>query len=342
MKNNSLRGYFPMLKTKEEVMAAINQNRKLKSVFNSWRTNAQQEFIDFCTGQRGIKILYDSFFKEVFNPEYAPERLNRLLSVILGMKVRIIQVLPLDSTRMGDETSLVTMDIVVELEDKSIVNIEMQKIGYFFPGQRSACYSSDLILRQYKRIRDTSENFAYSRMKPVYTIVFFENSPQVFKSFPNDYIHIFTQKSDTGLSLELLQKYVFIPLDIYKQVSHNILNELDAWLTFLSSDSPDDILYLIENFPEFKPMYETLFNLCENIEGVMDMFSKELYELDRNTALFMVDDMSREINELKAANEEKDNVIAEKDNTIAEKDNTIAELQAKLKELNQNQNKGTN
>ena len=89
-------------------------------------------------------------------------------------------------------------------------------------------------------------------------------------------------------------------------------------------------------------MYETLFNLCENIEGVMDMFSKELYELDRNTALFMVDDMSREINELKAANEEKDNVIAEKDNTIAEKDNTIAELQAKLKELNQNQNKGTN
>ena len=301
MKNNRLRGYFPMLKTKEEVMAAINQNRKLKSVFNSWRTNAQQEFIDFCTEQRGIKILYDSFFKEVFNPEYAPERLNRLLSVILGMKVRIIQVLPLDSTRMGDETSLVTMDIVVELEDKSIVN----------------------------------KNFAYSRMKPVYTIVFFENSPQVFKSFPNDYIHIFTQKSDTGLSLELLQKYVFIPLDIYKQVSHNILNELDAWLTFLSSDSPDDILYLIENFPEFKPMYETLFNLCENIEGVMDMFSKELYELDRNTALFMVDDMSREINELKAANEEKDNVIAEKDNTIAE-------LQAKLKELKQNQNKATN
>ena len=75
-------------------------------------------------------------------------------------------------------------------------------------------------------------------------------------------------------------------------------------------------------------MYETLFNLCENIEGVMDMFSKELYELDRNTALFMVDDMSREINELKAANEEKDN--------------TIAELQAKLKELKQNQNKATN
>ncbi len=30
---------------------------------------------------------------------------------------------------------------------------EMQKVGYLFPGQRSACYSADLLLRQYKRIR---------------------------------------------------------------------------------------------------------------------------------------------------------------------------------------------
>ena len=137
MKNSTLRDYFPMLKTREEVMSIIKGNSKLKSTFCSWNENAQKEFLDFCTGQRGIKVLYDSFFKEVFNPEYAPERLNALLSVILGTEVRIIQVLPLDSTRMGDETSLVTMDIVVELSDRSIVNIEMQKIGYYFPGQRS-------------------------------------------------------------------------------------------------------------------------------------------------------------------------------------------------------------
>ncbi len=42
------------------------------------------------------------------------------------------------------------MDIVVELEDGSIANVEAQKIGYAFPGQRSACYSADLLLRQYK------------------------------------------------------------------------------------------------------------------------------------------------------------------------------------------------
>ena len=32
--------------------------------------------MDFCTGVRGIKFLYDGFFKEEMNPEYTPERLE--------------------------------------------------------------------------------------------------------------------------------------------------------------------------------------------------------------------------------------------------------------------------
>ena len=340
MKNSTLRDYFPMLKTREEVMSIIKGNSKLKSTFCSWNENAQKEFLDFCTGQRGIKVLYDSFFKEVFNPEYAPERLNALLSVILGTEVRIIQVLPLDSTRMGDETSLVTMDIVVELSDRSIVNIEMQKIGYYFPGQRSVCYSSDLILRQYKRIRESTKNFSYDMIKPVYTIVFFEQSPAVFKDFPDNYIHFFEQKSNTGIGLELLQKYIFIPLDIFNKLGHNKCSLMDAWLTFLSSDSPEDILYLIENFPEFKPMYETLFGLCENIEGVMNMFSEELYELDRNTAMFMVDDLTEkntmlaeENLQLTNENSQLSNENSQLKEDVAEKDSEISRLQNIIKEL---------
>ena len=45
------------------------------------------------------------------------------------------------------------MDIIVETADGSIVNIEVQKIGYMFPGERAACYSADLLLRQYQRVR---------------------------------------------------------------------------------------------------------------------------------------------------------------------------------------------
>ena len=39
-----------------------------------------------------------------------------------------------DFTRIADESSLLIMDIVVELEGGSIANVEMQKIGYLFSG----------------------------------------------------------------------------------------------------------------------------------------------------------------------------------------------------------------
>lgn len=105
----------------------------------------QREFIDICTGAKGVKILYDSFFKEIMNPEYSPERMNDMLSVLLKRKVKIKEVLPLDSTRLGEESSLIIMDIVVELEDGSISDVEVQKVGYAFPGERMACYSADML-----------------------------------------------------------------------------------------------------------------------------------------------------------------------------------------------------
>lgn len=74
-----------------------------------------------------------------------------VLSLVLQQKVKILSVLPNDSTRIADEHSLVITDIVIELEDHSIANVEVQKLGYRFPGQRCACYSADLLLRQYKK-----------------------------------------------------------------------------------------------------------------------------------------------------------------------------------------------
>ena len=114
------------------------------------------------------------------------------------------------------------MDIVVQLKDGSIVNLEIQKIGYKFPGERSACYSADLLLRQYKRVRSKrKEKFAYRDIKQVYTIVLFEHSPSAFRQFPDTYLHYFEQQSNTGLKMDLLQKYLFVPLDIFREIQHN-------------------------------------------------------------------------------------------------------------------------
>ena len=332
MKESRLKDYFPIIRKKEEIRQEIEENPKLHNKFDEWNRDQQEMFLDFCSGVKGAKMLYDSFFKEIMNPEYAPERLNELLSLLLSEKVVIKEVLPNDSVRIADETSLVILDIVVELKDGSIANVEVQKIGYMFHGERAACYSSDLLLRQYKRVRSRlGKNFSYKNIKTVYTIVLFESSPKVFSNYPNKYIHKFKQISDTGIEIDLLQRYIFIPLDIFINMLHNkgINNKLDAWLTFLSSDAPEDIIALIDKYPDFKKMYDEVYTMCLNTEKVMNMFSKELAELDRNTVQYMIDEMQDEIDGMKEQMNDKDSEINKKDNEIALLRKQLEELKSK-------------
>ena len=264
----------------------------------------------------------------VKNPENVPERLNEFLSLLLGQKVRIESVLPNDSSRIADESSLLIMDILVRLEDGSLCNVEVQKIGYRFPGERSACYSADLLLRQYKRIRGSDKHKnAYKDMKNVYTVILFEKSPVEFKQFPEAYLHQFSQKSDTGLEINLLQKYLFIPLDIFLRNIHNkgIRNKLDGWLVFFSDDSPERIIELLEKYPEFKPLYEHVYEMCRNVEKVMEMYSKELLEMDRNTVQYMIDEMQEEINQ-------KDEELNQKDVQLSQKDAQLKQINAQLEQ----------
>ena len=355
-KNTSkLKQYFPMIREREDIKQEIRENSKLLEKYREWDEEQQEEFLDYCTGVKGVKILYDAFFKEIMNPENTPERLNELLSLLLGQSVTIKRVLPGDSTRLADEQSLLIMDILVELADTSLANVEVQKIGYSFPGQRSACYSSDLLLRQYKRVKgEKKKAFSYKDIKSVYTIVFFETSIKEFHEYPQNYIHKFKQQSDTGLELELLQKYVFIPLDIFRIIYHNNVksngkngggncwNRTEAWLTFLSTDEPEIIIELIRQYPEFKEMYEEIYVMCQNVEKVMEMFSKELIQLDRNTVQYMIDEMQDTIDVQKEELEAKQETIDTQKTTISTQKNELEEqkttINAQKEELKAKQN----
>jgi hypothetical protein len=177
-------------------------------------------------------------------------------------------------------------------------------------------------------------------------IVLFEHSPSEFKEFPKKYIHKFTEKSDTGLKLDLLQKYIFVPLDIFRKNVQNrgIRNKMDAWLTFLCMDSPEMIIKLLRKYPEFKPMYEHVYDMCRNVERMMEMFSKELLELDRNTVQYMIDEMQEDIdrqaaqlNNQAAQLKDKDTQLKDKDTQLKNQNAQIQELLKKIQELQANQ-----
>ena len=332
---NVLQKYFPMIRTREEILSEIQSDERLFADYLEWNEEQREEFLGFCTGNRGIKILYDSFFKEIMSPETAPERLEEFLSLVLGQTVKILMVLPNDSTRIAEEHSLVITDIVIELEDHSIANVEVQKLGYMFPGQRCACYSSDLLLRQYKRVRgEKGKAFSYKDIKKVYTVILYEKSPREFRHFPENYIYHFSQKSDTGIQVDMLQEYAFIALDIFQKIVHNkgIRNKLEAWLMFFCAETPEDIVTLLEGYPEFQKLYGEIYELCRNVEKVIGMFSKELQELDRNTVQYMMDEMQDEIDEQKALLKEKTDIANEQKRLLEETANTLDEQKQLLEE----------
>ena len=132
--------------------------------------------------------------------------------------------------------------------------------------------------------------------------------------------------------MNLLQNFLFVPLDIFHKTMENkdINTELEAWLTFLSTDDPEQIYNLIRKFPMFKEMYEDIFQLCQNTEKVMNMYSKELAQLDHNTAEYMVDEMQKDLDEARS-------IIREKEDTIQSQSDELAKAYALIEELQKNQ-----
>lgn len=165
----------------------------------------------------------------------------------------------------------------------------------------------------------------------MYLIVLFEESPKELKAMFPEYCHNGGVAFDTNLQMEMLGKYIFIALDIFKETHHNkdIGNELEAWLTFLCSDDPEQIAALIDRYPAFCRLYEDVYNLCLNMERVMEMFSKELLELDRNTVRYMIDEMQATIDQQKKQLNEANTQLNE----------TNLRLQAALEELERLKNK---
>lgn len=302
--------------SRKEALALIHSDREAYDLFSKIPDNEQENLLLFIQGNRGLKILSDTFFQQVLLPAGSFRRLNSLLSSILGESVRIRKIIPREGNRIVAGGSLVIMDILAELAGGTTVNVEVQRVGYLFPGERSCCYLSDLIMRQYNQVRASlGKKFSYKKLKPVILIVLMEESSDNFKKAAPHYIHRERITYDSGAEVKNLTKTIYVSLDTFHSVVHNIDTELHAWLTFLSSDSPADIVKLVNTYPEFLACYRDIVEFRRHPKELMTMYSEALAILDHNTELYMIDELEKENKALKAALEA---ALAEKDNALAE------------------------
>ena len=296
---------------------------------------------DFLKGRKSLPLLYDPFFKKIFNPVERGDRLSELVSCLLGQKVTVLEVFPNeDSQFLG---VMIIMDMVVMMSDGSIANIEIQKISYDFQAERISCYSADLVLRQYKMITGNREiggagsdggsmkgssKPSYKDMRPVHTIILFDNSSSSLISEVDKalYFHVGKTKFNTGIKIKLLQDYVLVSLDTFKkyrysdirkgrievtkydydrtqysekQVTEKMKLDRLKYMSLFVAETPEEIERLIEIFPDLESVRQDINEYLERPKEVLSMFSEALRILDRNTAELMVDRMKDEMDELK-------------------------------------------
>ena len=114
-----------------------------------------------------------------------------------------------------------------------------------------------------------------------------------------------------------------ISLDPFRSVVQNIDTEQKAWLSFLTADDPDEIVRLVNAYPEFLPCYRDIISFRRRPKELITTFSDALREMDRNTKVYMVEQLAKEV-------QEKDHALAEKDNTLAEQAKLIEQLKKQL------------
>ena len=328
-----------------EAMHQINGDSLCLSTYQYLKKNEEwaERYEDFLKGKKSLPLLYDPFFKKIFNPTERRDRLSELVSCLLGQKVTVLEVFPNeDSQFLG---VMIIMDMVVLMADGSIANIEIQKISYDFPAERISCYSADLVLRQYKMITgknqvgkhelstNGSSKPSYKDMRKVHTIILFEDSN---KSLISDmdkalYFHVGKTKFNTGIKIELLQDFVLVSLDTFRKYRYSDIKEGRTEITdydydssqyndelvsekmkrdrlkFLSlfvAETPQEIDKLVETFPDLELVRQDINEYLERPGEVLSMFSEALRILDRNTAELMVDRMKDEIVDLREQNDE--------------------------------------
>jgi hypothetical protein len=132
---------FPT-RTEQECLTELRKHPRSYFAYQNMTQEWKNRFLEFMEGTKTLPLTYDPFFKKLFNPDIYPERLSSLISSIIGTKVTVQCILSNEDS-MLPSTSLLLLDILVQLEDGSIANVEIQKIPYTFPGERMSCYSSD-------------------------------------------------------------------------------------------------------------------------------------------------------------------------------------------------------
>ncbi|MCR4763372.1 MAG: Rpn family recombination-promoting nuclease/putative transposase [Lachnospiraceae bacterium] len=316
---------------RKDMLHQIRADSEISQAFDELSAEDQDRILAYLCGEKSLQILSDKFFKKILDPLAVPERVESLLSAIYGQEVKIESVLPREGV-MVQEGSQVIMDVLVRIAGGETVDIEMQRLGFLFPGERTSCYLADMIMRQYEKTRSSrGKDFSYHDMKPVNLIVIMDQSTEEFHHVKPEYLHRRQTSYSSGVKVATLEHVTYISLDTFRKKTENKIETLlDAWLTFFTVEDTAKVLALVDRWPMFLPMYQDIASFRWNPAEVIGMFSEALRIMDRNTTKYMIDSMHQELDDLRAKAENQSQTIAD----LTQNNEDLSQINAGLTQAN--------
>ena len=179
------------------------------------------------------------------------------------------------------------------------INVEMQKHGYDFTGERSTCYMSDLVMRQYNKVKsEKGKSFTFKDMKPVINLI--ATYPE-FEEYYHD-IALFRTKPE-----ELINMYSEVLAQIDRNTERLMVDEMKQEVEELKQEAEE----LKRESEELKLEAEELKLEAEELKRESEELKLEAEGLKQET-----EELKQETEELKRENEElkKKHIMEYKDN----------------------------
>lgn len=222
-----------------------------------------------------LPITNDYVFKRVFSYEGNESVLKDFLEAILDIKINKIEVKNPELIKSTKEEKSGILDIKVEIDDNTIIDVEMQMENEYNMEERSTTYSGKLIAgqlqsgEQYSRLKKTVVicilNFNYFKRNSYHSIA----KMKFEKSTKEAYVNMGYQKED-----KIASKYMemhFIELPKFKKKNPDMKARISQWLWLLAGEEEKVEMAEKEN-EEVKKAVETLNRIS------LDPKERERYE----------------------------------------------------------------
>ena len=260
-------------------------------------------------------LTNDYIFKKVFAKDENNGELKDLLEAILEIEIQKVEVKNPELPKDALDEKLSILDIKAQINEDTIIDIEMQVTNKYNIGERSSLYLSKLVAGQlsasqeYKKLKKAISinilNFNYFETNTYHNVAHMK-----FEETREDkYVDMGYEREQQIATPKLEMHFIELPKFIKKNAGTN--TKLEQWLWLLTGKEEKIKMAEKENF-ELRKAIEELkrMNLTETEEEVYEARQKAIWDYNSQMLAAKEDGFEQGKEEgLKLGKEEKINIV---------------------------------